>query len=94
MSIWRVLPFIGWDSTYWGFYDILLQLTVFQDFFLSLNLPAYVIRGEELLLEVILFNYLPQDLEVSVTLLTQLDSTEVEGPKKSSILHDLMHAKY
>lgn len=44
---------------------ILLQLTVFQDFFLSLNLPAYIIRGEELLLEIILFNYLPQDLEVS-----------------------------
>ena len=43
----------------------LLQLTVFQDFFLSLNLPACVIRGEELLLEIILFNYLPQDLEVS-----------------------------
>lgn len=48
-----------------------MQLTVFKDFFLSLKLPASVIRGEELLLEVVLFNYLPHDVEVSliVTLL-------------------------
>ena len=42
-----------------------LQLTVFQDFFLSLNLPAFIIRGEDLVLEIILFNYLLHDLEVS-----------------------------
>lgn len=53
------------DGKFNSFHVVLRQLTVFQDFFLSLNLPAYVIRGEELLLEVVLFNYLPQDLEVS-----------------------------
>uniref|UniRef100_A0AAX7SSI6 CD109 molecule n=1 Tax=Astatotilapia calliptera TaxID=8154 RepID=A0AAX7SSI6_ASTCA len=42
-------------------------LTVFQDFFLSLNLPAFIIRGEELLLEIILFNYLQEDQKVTVT---------------------------
>ncbi|XP_030626734.1 CD109 antigen [Chanos chanos] len=42
------------------------ELTVFQDFFLSLNLPAYIIRGELLLLEIILFNYMEEDLEVMV----------------------------
>ncbi|KAK5879643.1 hypothetical protein CesoFtcFv8_022740 [Champsocephalus esox] len=42
------------------------KLTVFQDFFLSLNVPSYIIRGEELLLEIVLFNYLSQDLEVRV----------------------------
>lgn len=47
---------------------IFLQLIVFQDFFLSLNLPAFIIRGEQLLLEVVLFNYLPVDLEVSLLL--------------------------
>lgn len=45
---------------------LLLQLTVFKDFFLSLNLPASIIRGEELLLEVVLFNYLPHDIEVGL----------------------------
>ena len=42
------------------------QLTVFQDFFLSLNLPVYIIRGEMLVVEVILFNYLKLDLEVRI----------------------------
>ncbi|XP_048063984.1 CD109 antigen isoform X2 [Megalobrama amblycephala] len=42
------------------------ELTVFKDFFLSLNLPAFLIRGELLLLEVNLFNYMDEDLEVLV----------------------------
>ncbi|XP_036438060.1 CD109 antigen isoform X2 [Colossoma macropomum] len=43
-----------------------VELKVFKDFFLSLNLPAYIIRGELLLLEVSLFNYMDRDLEVFV----------------------------
>uniref|UniRef100_A0A671LLX4 CD109 molecule n=1 Tax=Sinocyclocheilus anshuiensis TaxID=1608454 RepID=A0A671LLX4_9TELE len=42
------------------------ELTVFQDFFVSLNLPAFLIRGELLLLEVNLFNYMDVDMEVMV----------------------------
>ncbi|CAB1342754.1 unnamed protein product [Coregonus sp. 'balchen'] len=34
-----------------------------EDFFLSLNLPAFIIRGELLLVEVTLFKYLEEDLE-------------------------------
>ncbi|XP_056620447.1 CD109 antigen isoform X2 [Triplophysa dalaica] len=44
------------------------ELTVFQSFFLSLNLPAFIIRGELLLLEVNLFNYMDVDLEVIVVI--------------------------
>ncbi len=44
--------------------EFLFQLTVFQDFFVSLNLPVFLIRGELLLLEVNLFNYMDVDLEV------------------------------
>uniref|UniRef100_A0A673I028 CD109 molecule n=1 Tax=Sinocyclocheilus rhinocerous TaxID=307959 RepID=A0A673I028_9TELE len=40
------------------------ELTVFRDFFVSLNLPEFLIRGELLLLEVNLFNYMDADLEV------------------------------
>nr|XP_055041580.1 CD109 antigen isoform X1 [Misgurnus anguillicaudatus] len=43
-----------------------VELTVFRDFFLSLNLPAFIIRGELLLLEVNLFNYMNVDMEVIV----------------------------
>ncbi|XP_051954493.1 CD109 antigen [Xyrauchen texanus] len=43
-----------------------VELTVFKDFFLSLNLPAFLIRGELLLLEVNLFNYIDVDLEALV----------------------------
>lgn len=75
-----VLLFTPGEAVY-SFHVILLQLTVFQDFFLSLNLPAYIIRGEELLLEIILFNYLQQDLEVSLIPLTQLGLDEIRGWK-------------
>lgn len=53
-----------------------LQLTVFQDFFLSLNLPAYIIRGEELVLEIILFNYQTQGQTVSLLHLTHAAAEE------------------
>ncbi|XP_060773998.1 CD109 antigen [Neoarius graeffei] len=43
------------------------ELRVSKDFFVSLNLPAYLVRGELLLLEVLLFNYMDVDLEVLVT---------------------------
>ena len=40
------------------------QLTVFQPFFVSLNLPYSVIRGEEFGLQAMVFNYLPEAVEV------------------------------
>ncbi|KAK7133996.1 hypothetical protein R3I94_015754 [Phoxinus phoxinus] len=48
------------------------ELTVFKDFFLALNLPAFLIRGELLLLEVNLFNYMDEDLEVMVVVAESL----------------------
>ncbi|KAK2183569.1 hypothetical protein NP493_304g01024 [Ridgeia piscesae] len=44
------------------------KLTVFQPFFVSLNLPYSVIRGEEFGLQAMVFNYLPETVEVGVTL--------------------------
>uniref|UniRef100_A0A3B4UFB2 CD109 molecule n=1 Tax=Seriola dumerili TaxID=41447 RepID=A0A3B4UFB2_SERDU len=72
ITTWTATAFVMSENLGLGIVERPAQLTVFQDFFLSLNLPAYIIRGEELLLEIILFNYLPQDLEVSLLLLTQL----------------------
>ena len=44
---------------------IYLQTTVFKPFFVSLNLPYSVIRGEEFALQVNVFNYLKEDVNVS-----------------------------
>ncbi|XP_078085518.1 CD109 antigen [Mustelus asterias] len=43
------------------------QLEVFKSFFLELNLPYSITRGEQLVLEINIFNYLEQTLEVWVT---------------------------
>ncbi|XP_030054906.1 CD109 antigen [Microcaecilia unicolor] len=45
-----------------------VQLEAFQAFFLSLNLPYSVTRGEQFILEVTIFNYLDETSEVIVTL--------------------------
>uniref|UniRef100_A0A667Y8V4 CD109 molecule n=1 Tax=Myripristis murdjan TaxID=586833 RepID=A0A667Y8V4_9TELE len=66
ITTWSATAFVVSESLGLGVVETPAELTVFQDFFLSLNLPAYIVRGEELVLEVLLFNYLPQDLEVMV----------------------------
>ncbi|XP_053193438.1 CD109 antigen, partial [Scomber japonicus] len=66
ITTWTATAFVMSENLGLGIVEQPVELTVFQDFFLSLNLPAYIIRGEELLLEVILFNYLPQDMDVTL----------------------------
>ncbi|GLD56971.1 CD109 antigen-like protein [Lates japonicus] len=66
ITTWTATAFVMSENLGLGIVERPAELTVFQDFFLSLNLPAYIIRGEELLLEIILFNYLPHNLEVMV----------------------------
>uniref|UniRef100_A0A7N6ADL5 CD109 molecule n=1 Tax=Anabas testudineus TaxID=64144 RepID=A0A7N6ADL5_ANATE len=72
ITTWTATAFVMSEKLGLGVIEKPAELTVFQDFFLSLNLPTYVIRGEELLLEVVLFNYLPMHLEVSLLLISQL----------------------
>ncbi|RVE56091.1 hypothetical protein OJAV_G00232690 [Oryzias javanicus] len=66
ITSWTATAFVMSKHLGLGITEEPATLTVFQDFFLSLNLPPYVIRGEDLILEVILFNYLQQDQEVMV----------------------------
>ncbi|XP_078131515.1 CD109 antigen [Sander vitreus] len=91
ITTWTATAFVISENLGLGVVDMPAELTVFQDFFLSLNLPAYIIRGEELLLEIILFNYLPQDLEVTV-IVAESDTFEfvvpdVEGLSMASVRH-------
>lgn len=44
------------------------KLTVFRSFFVSLTLPTSVIRGEHVVVQASIFNYLPSDVSVLVTL--------------------------
>nr|XP_046229740.1 CD109 antigen [Scatophagus argus] len=84
ITTWTATAFVMSESLGLGLVEGPAELTVFQDFFLSLNLPAYVIRGEELLLEVVLFNYLPQDLEVMV-IVAQSDTFEFVFPDNEDL---------
>lgn len=45
----------------------LTQLSVSKDFSLSLDVPSYLIRGEEIVLEVNLINHLEHDIDVCMT---------------------------
>ncbi|MED6246842.1 hypothetical protein ATANTOWER_024633 [Ataeniobius toweri] len=63
ITTWIASAFVMSEKLGLGITEEPAELTVFQDFFLSLNLPASIIRGEELVLEVILFNYLQEALE-------------------------------
>ncbi|XP_017551199.1 CD109 antigen isoform X2 [Pygocentrus nattereri] len=65
MTSWVATAFVISENLGMGI-SAPVELEVFKDFFLSLNLPAYIIRGELLLLEVSLFNYMDWDLEVLV----------------------------
>jgi len=43
-------------------------MQVFKPFFVSLNLPYSVVRGEQLVLQAIVFNYMAKDVDVTVSL--------------------------
>lgn len=49
---------------------------VFKKFFVSLNLPYSVKRGEAVLLQIVIFNYLPQNVTAKVTLDNSLKEFE------------------
>ncbi|XP_039994174.1 CD109 antigen-like isoform X2 [Xiphias gladius] len=63
------------DNLGLGFTPVPLKLTVSKDFSLSLNVPSYLIRGEEIVVEVNIINHLEQDIEV-IVLLTQSKAFE------------------
>ncbi|XP_057714504.1 CD109 antigen-like [Corythoichthys intestinalis] len=56
------------DDFGFGFTPVPNKLMVSKDFSLSLNVPLYCIRGEELLLEVNIINHLARDIEVILLL--------------------------
>lgn len=43
-----------------------LQVNVFRPFFININLPLSVIHGEELVLQINIFNYMRENLTVCI----------------------------
>uniref|UniRef100_A0A3Q3LS80 CD109 molecule n=1 Tax=Mastacembelus armatus TaxID=205130 RepID=A0A3Q3LS80_9TELE len=87
VTTWAATAFVMSDTLGLGVVKRPAELTVIKDFFVSLNLPACIVRGEELVLEVVLFNYLPEDLQITLTVAQSdtfefilLDSEELFGP--------------
>ncbi|XP_058032225.1 CD109 antigen [Ahaetulla prasina] len=76
ITSWVASAFIISENLGLGVMKIPIELEVFQPFFVSLNLPPSVIRGEQFILEVNIFNYLKESTEVTVTLETS-DSFEI-----------------
>nr|XP_057942118.1 CD109 antigen isoform X2 [Doryrhamphus excisus] len=66
VTTWTAVAFVMSQNLGLGITERPAQLTVYKEFFLSLNLPPAIIRGEELLLEVVLYNDLYQDLQLMV----------------------------
>ncbi|XP_069579786.1 CD109 antigen [Brachyistius frenatus] len=84
ITTWTATAFVMSETRGLGVVEQPAELTVFQDFFLSLNLPAYIIRGEELVLEVVLFNYLQQHQMVTV-IVAQSDTFEFVFPDNEAL---------
>ncbi|XP_066569239.1 CD109 antigen [Amia ocellicauda] len=66
ITSWIASAFVISENLGLGLSTVPARLNVIQTFFLSLNLPYSIIRGEQLVIEVIIFNYLDQPLEVMV----------------------------
>ncbi|CAB1330744.1 unnamed protein product, partial [Coregonus sp. 'balchen'] len=66
ITSWRAMAFVMSDNLGLGLTFKPQKLTVSKDFSLSLDLPECITRGEQLVLEVNLFNHLEEDMEVIV----------------------------
>ncbi|XP_066460677.1 CD109 antigen-like [Eleutherodactylus coqui] len=87
ITTWITKAFVISENLGFGILESPVQLESFQPFFLSLNLPSYITRGEQFILEVVIFNYLEEETEVSVTLyqsaafyieISSINATEVQ----------------
>nr|XP_020641515.1 CD109 antigen [Pogona vitticeps] len=76
ITSWVASAFIISENLGLGVMKMPIELQVFQPFFVSLNFPPSVTRGEQFILEVNILNYLKEGTEVTVTLDTS-DTFEI-----------------
>ncbi|KAI1241136.1 hypothetical protein IHE44_0009599 [Lamprotornis superbus] len=68
ITSWVASAFVVSEKGGLGVTTAPVELEVFQPFFIFLNLPYSVVRGEQFILEVNIFNYLKEEAEVTVIL--------------------------
>uniref|UniRef100_A0A8B9F4N1 CD109 antigen n=1 Tax=Amazona collaria TaxID=241587 RepID=A0A8B9F4N1_9PSIT len=68
ITSWVASAFVMSENSGLGVMTAPVELEAFQPFFIFLNLPYSVIRGEQFILEVNIFNYLKEEAEVTVIL--------------------------
>ncbi|GFG28314.1 hypothetical protein Cfor_11328, partial [Coptotermes formosanus] len=68
-----------------GLSEIPRKLRVFRPFFLSLDLPYSVIRGEIVAIPIVVFNYMNKDLEADVT----LENEQLENFEFAEVSNDV-----
>uniref|UniRef100_A0A8C8RNU0 CD109 antigen n=1 Tax=Pelusios castaneus TaxID=367368 RepID=A0A8C8RNU0_9SAUR len=68
ITSWVASAFVMSENLGLGITTAPVELEAFQPFFISLNLPYSVTRGEQFILEVNIFNYLKEATQVMVTL--------------------------
>ncbi|KFO14389.1 CD109 antigen, partial [Balearica regulorum gibbericeps] len=68
ITSWVASAFVMTENSGLGVTTAPVELEAFQPFFIFLNLPYSVIRGEQFILEVNIFNYLKEEAEVTVIL--------------------------
>ncbi|XP_069091776.1 CD109 antigen-like [Pleurodeles waltl] len=78
ITTWFATAFVISEELGFGLTSVTAELQVFQEFYITLNLPYSVTRGEQFILEVVIYNQLGQTLEVTVTL-DLSDSFEITG---------------
>ncbi|NWS55261.1 CD109 protein, partial [Chunga burmeisteri] len=66
ITSWVASAFVISENSGLGVTTTPVELEAFQPFFIFLNLPYSVIRGEQFILEVNIFNYLKEEAEVTV----------------------------
>ncbi|XP_019352416.1 CD109 antigen isoform X3 [Alligator mississippiensis] len=68
ITLWVASAFVMSENLGLGILTAPVELETFQPFFISLNLPYSVTRGEQFILEINIFNYLKEETKVTVTL--------------------------
>ncbi|XP_052786996.1 CD109 antigen-like [Mya arenaria] len=66
MTSWITSVFATNDQSGFGIAENIPKITVRNDFFITMDLPETIVQGEEFLLQVTVFNYLPSTQQVSV----------------------------
>lgn len=82
LTTWVASAFAVSNSTGLGVVELKSQVQVFQSFFVSINLPYSVVRGEELALQVTVFNYEPVEQNVTITLKASKDWSIIDEVNK------------